>query len=114
VSDATRNLILDYANSNPFQRHYLGRQLTVNPYALIRKLEPQNTLIQKSYSIGHSISKRRPINLMINQAVSVNSHPSIKKLTYKVKELRQQAKYLRKAIDKYKKAYNKFRSAKQT
>src|SRR4051812_7164547 len=84
--------MLDHANSNPFQRHYLGRQLAVDPYALIRRLEPQNALVQKSCSIGHSISKRRPVNLTIDQAASVNSHPGIKKLACKVKELRQQAK----------------------
>ncbi|KXX77138.1 hypothetical protein MMYC01_207556 [Madurella mycetomatis] len=114
VSDATRNLMLDHANSNPFQRHYLGRQLAVDPYALIRGLEPQNALVQKSCSIGHSISKRRPVNLTIDQAASVNSHPGIKKLAGKVKELRQQAKISRKAMQKYKKAHDKLRSAKQT
>ncbi|KAK3332197.1 hypothetical protein B0T19DRAFT_397983 [Cercophora scortea] len=50
VSDATRNLMLDHANSNPFQRHYLGCQFAVDSYALIRALE----------FIGYSISKRRP------------------------------------------------------
>ncbi|KAK0726752.1 hypothetical protein B0T26DRAFT_671515 [Lasiosphaeria miniovina] len=44
MSGVTRNLILDHANSNQFQRHYLGRQLAVDSYALIRGLEPQNAL----------------------------------------------------------------------
>lgn len=64
--------MLDHANSNPFQRHYLGRQIAADPYALIRGLEPQNALVQKSCSIGHSISKRRPVNLTPEQAASVN------------------------------------------
>ncbi|KAK4196095.1 hypothetical protein QBC40DRAFT_268722 [Triangularia verruculosa] len=63
VSDATRNLMLDHANSTPFQRHYLGRQIVGDPYAIIRGLKPQDTLVQASCSIGHSISKRRPVDL---------------------------------------------------
>ncbi|KAK3318207.1 C2H2 finger domain protein [Apodospora peruviana] len=114
VNDATRNLMLDHANSNPFQKHYLGRQLAFDPYALIRGLEPQNALVQKSSSIGHSISKRRPVNLTPDQAASVKSHPGIKKLACKAKELRQQAKHSRKAMEKYKKAHDKLRSARQT
>jgi hypothetical protein len=114
VSDATRNLMLDHVNSNPFQRHYLGRQIAVDPYALIRGLEPQNALVQKSCSIGHSISRRRPVDLTTEQAASVNSHPGIKKLACKVEELRQRAKYSRKDMEKYKKAHDKLRSAKQT
>jgi len=106
--------MLDHANSNPFQRHYLGRQIAVDPYALIRGLEPQNALVEKSCSIGHSISKRRPVDLTTEQAASVNSHPGIKKLACKVEELRQQAKHSRKAMEKYKQAHDKLRSAKQT
>ncbi len=60
VSDATRNLLLDHANSNPFQKHYLGRQIAIDPLAIVRGLEPQNALVEMSCSIGHSISKRRP------------------------------------------------------
>jgi hypothetical protein len=74
VSDASTNLMLDHANSNPFQRHYLGRQIAAGPYALIRVLEPQNALVQKSCSIGYSISKRRPVDLRPEQAASVNFH----------------------------------------
>ncbi len=114
VSDATRNLLLDHANSNPFQKHYLGRQIAIDALAIVRGLEPQNALVEMSCSIGHSISKRRPVDLTAEQAASINSDPHIKRLSRHIETLRQQAKHSRKAMDEYKEASRGFRSEKQS
>ncbi|KAK0612280.1 hypothetical protein B0T17DRAFT_620503 [Bombardia bombarda] len=90
VSDATRNLLLDHANSTPFQRHYLGRQIH-RPF----------------------INKRRPVDLTAEQAASINLHPTIKQLARRVEELRQRRKRSRGAMDEYKDAVRKLRSEKQ-
>ncbi|KAH8744320.1 C2H2 finger domain protein [Diaporthe sp. PMI_573] len=113
VSDATRNLMLDHANSTPFQRHYLGRQIVGDPYAIIRGLKPQDALVQASCSIGHYISKRRPVDLTADQAASINLHPTIKQLARHIEELRQRRKRSRGAMDEYKDAVRKLRSEKQ-
>ncbi|KAK3290594.1 C2H2 finger domain protein [Chaetomium fimeti] len=113
VSDATRNLMLDHANSTPFQRHYLGRQIVGDPYGIIRGLKPQNALVQASCSIGHSMSKRRPIDLTTDQAASINLHPTVKQLARRIEELRQLRNHSRGAMDEYKDAVRKPRSEKQ-
>ena len=106
--------MLDHVNSNPFQKHYLGRQIDRDPYAIVRGLKPQDALVQKSCSIGHSISKRRPVDLTTEQAASVNFHPHILKLSQKVEELRRQAKNSRKAMELYNTAHRMLRNEKQT
>ncbi|KAM4061566.1 hypothetical protein HRG_013220 [Hirsutella rhossiliensis] len=65
ISESLRNLALDHANSNPFQKHYLGRE---------------QALIRQACSVGHSISKRRPTDLTAEQIASVSTDPIIKRL----------------------------------
>ncbi|KAJ9129661.1 C2H2 finger domain protein [Pleurostoma richardsiae] len=107
VSDALRNLMLGHANSNPFQRHYLGREICADPWALLRGRTPQQGLVKQSCSVAHSISKRRPLNLTAEQSASVLIHPLIRKLTGELRGLPQDsARYLN--------TRRKLRNAKQT
>jgi hypothetical protein len=87
VSDALRNLAMDHANSNPFQEHYLGRGVDNHLLGVIRGLVPQHALTKQAASIGHSISKRRPIDLTTEQTASINTHPRIKQLTRELQGL---------------------------
>jgi hypothetical protein len=89
VSDELRNLILGHANSTPFQRHYLGREISADTWAIIRGLKPQQTLIKQATSIGHSISKRRPTGLTPDQSASILTHPRIKRLQQKLQTYRR-------------------------
>lgn len=87
ASDAIRNLALDHDSSVPFQKHYLGRQLRLDTWAIIRGQRPQQALLKQACSIGHANSKRRPTDLTAEQAASVNTCPRIRKLTEQVRRL---------------------------
>ncbi|KAK4167529.1 hypothetical protein QBC43DRAFT_312013 [Cladorrhinum sp. PSN259] len=105
--------MLDHANSTLFQSHYLGRQIIGDPYAIIRRLKPHDALVQASCSISHSISKPRPVDLMDDQAASINLHPIIKQLARHIEELRQRRKRSRGAIGEYQDGVRKLRSKNQ-
>ncbi|KAJ4248097.1 hypothetical protein NW762_012867 [Fusarium torreyae] len=92
VSDALRNLVLDHANSIPFGRHYLARNVSVDTLAIVRHKEQQNTLIRKSTSVGYLASKRRPTKLTAQQSEAVNDDPRIQKLLRLRESLRQAEK----------------------
>ncbi|RWA03585.1 hypothetical protein EKO27_g11521 [Xylaria grammica] len=92
ISEALRNLTLDHADSGPFRRHYLGRQVGADVWGIIRGQEPQQALVKQSNSLGHSISKRRPIDLTPEQAASITTHPLIRRLTKGLEAFRRGSK----------------------
>ena len=107
MSEALRNLALDHANSNPFQRNYLGREVCADTWAVIRRQKPQQALVRQACSIGHSISKRRPTDLTSEQAASVNTDPLIKRLERSLRDKRQ-------GSQGYMEARRRLKNAKQT
>lgn len=106
MSEALRNLSLDHANSVPFQKHYLGRIVRADPWAIIRRGKPQQALIDQACSIGHSVSKRRPTGLTAEQAASVATEPSVRRLTNQLRKLRP-------GSEQHKKTHRSLRSLKQ-
>ncbi|KAE9566472.1 hypothetical protein CGMCC3_g17382 [Colletotrichum fructicola] len=101
VSDALRNLAMGHSNSDPFQKHYLGRNISADLWGIIRGQKPQQALMKQSCSIGHSISKRRPIDLTPEQSDSVAKHPDVLRLTRALQGFRrgsEQAKEIRRNI----------------
>lgn len=101
VSEALRNLAMGHGNSDPFQRHYLGRNISADLWGILRGQKPQQALLKQSCSIGHSISQRRPIDLTAEQSASVLTHPTIRSLTKAAMGLRpgsQQYKDTKRAI----------------
>ncbi|KAK1637329.1 hypothetical protein BDP81DRAFT_460869 [Colletotrichum phormii] len=60
VSEALRNLALGHGNSDPFQRHYLGRNILADLWGVLRGQKPQQALKKQSCSIGLSISEQLP------------------------------------------------------
>ena len=82
---------MDHANSDPLQKHYLGRNIDRDLWALLRGLTPQHALTTQAASIGHSISKRRPIDLTTEQTASINTHPQIRRLTRALRGLPQRS-----------------------
>ncbi|KAK1837702.1 C2H2 finger domain-containing protein [Colletotrichum chrysophilum] len=87
VSEALRNLAMGHGNSDPFQRHYLGRNISADLWGILRGQKPQQALMKQACSIGHSISRRRPIDLTPEQSASVATHPTIRTLTKAVQGL---------------------------
>ncbi|KAG7073817.1 C2H2 finger domain-containing protein [Colletotrichum scovillei] len=87
VSEALRNLAMGHGNSDPFQRHYLGRNISADLWGIVRGQKPQQALLKQSCSVGHSISQRRPIDLTAEQSASVATHPTIRALTKAIPKL---------------------------
>ena len=106
MSDALRNLALGHANSGPFQRHYLGRQVAADTWAILRGEKPQQALMKQACSVGHSISKRRPTELTPEQVASVNTDPVIRRLQCQLRKLSPRS-------DAYKQARLKLNSEKE-
>ncbi|KAK8924418.1 hypothetical protein VCV18_004840 [Metarhizium anisopliae] len=79
-------------NSTPFQRHYLGREIGADTWAILRRQKPQQALIMQACSVSHSISKRRPTDLTPEQLVSVNNDALIKRLERDLRRHRQGSK----------------------
>lgn len=88
---------MDHANSTPFRKNYLGRNIGVDLWGIIRGQRPQQAIIKQSCSIGHSVSKRRPVDLTPNQAASILTHPFIKRLSQKLRTLPQRSKEYKEA-----------------
>lgn len=78
-------MCLGHANSVPFQRHYLAREIRADTFAIVLGEAPQQALITQSCSIAHSISKRRPINLTHEQVASINTDPRITNMERKLR-----------------------------
>ncbi|KAI0971910.1 C2H2 finger domain protein [Xylaria arbuscula] len=90
VSDALRNLILDYApNSDTFQKHYLSRNVCADLWAVHMDRVPQHALLQEAVSHGSSRSSRRPVALTAEQSQSINEMPKIVRLAEKLRGLRR-------------------------
>ncbi|RKK77497.1 hypothetical protein BFJ71_g16737 [Fusarium oxysporum] len=92
ISDGLRNLLLQHANSNTFRKHYLGRVVSVDTMAVVRRTKQQNALMRQACSIGYSASTRRPTQLTAEQSVAVDGDPEIQKLLHQRQELRKVAK----------------------
>ncbi|KAK2762534.1 C2H2 finger domain-containing protein [Colletotrichum kahawae] len=92
VSEALWNLALGHGNSDPFQRHYLGRNISADLWGVLRGQKPQQALMKQSCSIGHSISERRPTGLTAEQSALVATYPTIRELTKALRELPQGSK----------------------
>ncbi|KAH6975811.1 hypothetical protein EDB80DRAFT_829443 [Ilyonectria destructans] len=90
VSNGLRDLVLGHKNSNVFRDHYLSRVVTVDTMAIVRQTKPQEALMRQATSIGHSKSKRRPVDLTSEQVAEVDGHPQIQKLLQRQRALRQE------------------------
>jgi hypothetical protein len=97
---------MDHANSVPFQKHYVGREICADTWGILRGKKPQQALIKQACNVSHTISKRRPIDLTTEQVASVSTHPSIKKLERDLRKHPQGSK-------QYGEARRKLRNEKQ-
>jgi hypothetical protein len=100
---------MDHANSDPLQKHYLGRNIDRDLWAVLRGLTPQHALTTQASSIGHSISKRRPIDLTTEQTASINTHPQIRQLMRELQGLPQRSQEYRAARSNIRKEKQRLR-----
>lgn len=69
---------MDHApNSDTFQKHYLNRHVCVDLWAIHRNGQPQQALVEKASSHGHSRSQRRPAKLTTAQSEALKLDPMI-------------------------------------
>ncbi|KAK7927845.1 hypothetical protein PG985_004843 [Apiospora marii] len=87
VSEDLRNLAMDHTNSVPVRRHYLGREINRDIGSIVRGTRPQHALVKQTCSVGHSMSRRRPVDLTTEQSASVATHPRIQSLTRELQQL---------------------------
>ncbi|CAJ2503094.1 Uu.00g104880.m01.CDS01 [Anthostomella pinea] len=88
VSDSLRNLILDHApGSDTFQKHYLNRNVVADLWAIHRKEQPQQALLQQATSHGHSRNSRRPVDLTPEQSAALKEDPKYKRLSEQLSQL---------------------------
>lgn len=72
VSDAMQNLMMGHASINTFLKHYLSRRVTVDTQAVVRRTQPQDTMMRAACNMSRSIDHRRPQRLTPEQSASVN------------------------------------------
>ncbi|KAK6840677.1 C2H2 finger domain protein [Apiospora arundinis] len=106
ISEDLRNLAMDHANSIPLRRHYLGRDISKDIASVVRGTKPQHALVAQACSVGHSMSKRRPVDLTPEQSASISNHPLIRRLTRNLENLLR-------GSEEYINAKRKLRNAKQ-
>ncbi|KAK4119399.1 C2H2 finger domain-containing protein [Parathielavia appendiculata] len=111
ISDALKNLCLGHANSVPFQRHYLAREICADTYAIVLGERPQQALITQSCGIAHSISKRRPISLTPEQVASISTDPRIRDMKQKLQKMPMSSKERIRALRKIKNAKQRMKNA---
>ncbi|KAK8859446.1 C2H2 finger domain-containing protein [Apiospora arundinis] len=109
ISDDLRNLAMDHANSIPLRKHYLGHEINRDIGSIIRGTRPQHALVQQSCSVGHSMSKRRPVDLTPEQSASINAHPRIRRLTLALRRLPRASKKHRETVDERRKEKQRLR-----
>ncbi|KAF7557219.1 hypothetical protein G7046_g6080 [Stylonectria norvegica] len=89
ISDALRDLTIDHTNSYPFQKHYLGRDISADLWGILCGQTPQKALLKQARGIGHSISKRRPIYPTEEQMTSISTDPCVMGLARQLQLLRK-------------------------
>lgn len=75
-----QNLMMQHADSRTFLRHYLPRRVTVDTAAIVRGLDPQDSIMRSACNMSRWIDPNRPWSLTQEQADSVNEQPAIRSL----------------------------------
>ncbi|KAF1814282.1 hypothetical protein P152DRAFT_465179 [Eremomyces bilateralis CBS 781.70] len=95
VSEALQNLMMQHGDPRTFLKHYLHRRVTVDAAALkhylhrrvtvdaaaiVRRLQPQDAVMQAACNMSRWIDPNQPWGLTAEQADSVNQNPLIRSL----------------------------------
>ncbi|KAL9579753.1 MAG: hypothetical protein Q9203_006568 [Teloschistes exilis] len=74
ITDAQRNIILQYYNSSVSQKNYISRYIP-DTQAVYRGLRPQTALMRAASGMSRTIDPRRPRKLNLAQQTEVDRHP---------------------------------------
>lgn len=80
VSDALQNMMLQHRNMDTFIRHYLPRRITADTRAVVSGYEPQHDLMRAACRMTRWIDPNRPQELSLEESLSVNRDPYIRRL----------------------------------
>ncbi|KAL8626093.1 hypothetical protein Q9189_008226 [Teloschistes chrysophthalmus] len=86
ITDAQRNIILQYHNSSVFQKNYASRYM-LDTQAAYRGQRPQTALMRAASGMSRTIDPRRPRKLNLAQQTEVNRHPEVRLLRRRLKSL---------------------------
>ena len=92
VSEALQNLMMQHADARTFLRHYLHRRVTADAAAIVRGLDPQESVMRSACNMSRWIDINRPWGLNAEQADSVNQDPTIVSLLQARESLRSRLK----------------------
>ena len=113
VSEALQNLMMQHGDIRTFLRHYLHRRVTADTAAIVRGIDPQESVMRSARTMSRWIDPDRPWGLTAEQALSVNDDPLIQSLLEHRSRLKQ--RFGAKATDhpEYKELNNRIRSERQ-
>lgn len=92
VSEALQNLMMQHGDARTFLNHYLHRRVTADTAAIVRGLNPQDSIMRSACSMSRWIDPDRPWGLTADQASSVNENPLIQSLTKHRQKLKNRLK----------------------
>jgi len=72
--------MMQHADIETFLRHYLHRRVTADTAAIVRGLDPQESVMRSACNMSRWIDPSRPWGLTTEQAESVNNDPIIRSL----------------------------------
>lgn len=80
MSDALQNMIMQHAKIDTFIKHYLRRVVTADTRGIVSGYEPQRDLMRAACRMTRWIDPDRPQELTLEQSLSVNQDPDIRRL----------------------------------
>lgn len=84
--------MMQHADIRTFLRHYLHRRVTADTAAIVRGLDPQESVMRSACNMSRWIDPDRPWGLTTEQAESVNGDPIIRSLLQRRDRLKQHLK----------------------
>jgi len=113
VSEALQNLMMQHADIQTFLRHYLHRRVTADTAAIVRGLDPQESVMRSACNMSRWIDPDRPWGLTTEQAESVNNDATIRSLVQTRATLRQRLKGRYSKHPKYQKLNKRLKSERE-
>src|SRR2546423_9880385 len=105
--------MMQHADIRTFLRHYLHRRVTADTAAIVRGLDPQESVMRSACNMSRWIDPNRPWGLTTEQAESVNEDPAIRSLLQLRERLKRRYKQKATEHPKYKLAVRRIANEKK-
>jgi len=89
VSDALQNLMMQHGDVRTFLNHYLHRRVTADTAAIVRGLNPQESIMRSACTMSRWIDPNRPWGLTSEQAQSIDNDALMQSLLKERSQLKQ-------------------------